>query len=116
MGVTILRNVSVLDPDKAELALGQSVVVEGGRIADVGPGLSGPGDAVILDAAGVLAEAFEHAPAERQLHQLRVTRMHLHQPRGHRGQHGPDQAPQVGALPPRRSRPRSAGACRAAGP
>ncbi len=52
MGVTILRNASVLDPDKAELALGQSVVVEGGRIADVGPGLSGPGDAVILDAAG----------------------------------------------------------------
>jgi imidazolonepropionase-like amidohydrolase len=52
MGVTILRNASVLDPEKGELAPGQSVVVEGGRIADVGPGLSGPGDALILDAAG----------------------------------------------------------------
>jgi len=52
MGVTILRNASVLDPDKAELVPGQSVVVEGGRIADVGPGLSGPGDAVVLDVAG----------------------------------------------------------------
>ena len=35
MGVTILRNASVLDPEKGELAPGQSVVVEGGRIADV---------------------------------------------------------------------------------
>jgi hypothetical protein len=42
MGVTILRNASVLDPEKGELAPGQSIVVEGGRIADVGPGLSGP--------------------------------------------------------------------------
>ena len=41
MGVTILRNASVLDPEKGELVPGQSVVVEGGRIADVGPGLSG---------------------------------------------------------------------------
>jgi cytosine/adenosine deaminase-related metal-dependent hydrolase len=45
MGVTILRNASVLDPEKAELEAGQSVVVEDGRIADIGPGLSGPGDA-----------------------------------------------------------------------
>ena len=52
MGVTILRNASVLDPEKGELAPGQSVVVEGGRIADVGPGLSGPDDALILDAGG----------------------------------------------------------------
>ena len=52
MGVTILRNASVLDPEKGELVPGQSVVVEGGRIADVGPGLSGPGDALILDAGG----------------------------------------------------------------
>ena len=52
MGVMILRNASVLDPEKGELAPGQSVVVEDGRIADVGPGLSGPDDAVILDAAG----------------------------------------------------------------
>ena len=46
MGVTILRNASVLDPEKGELVPGQSVVVEDGRIADVGPGLSGPDDAV----------------------------------------------------------------------
>jgi imidazolonepropionase-like amidohydrolase len=52
MGVTILRNASVLDPDKAELVPGQSVVVEDGRILDAGPGLSGPGDLVILDAGG----------------------------------------------------------------
>jgi len=52
MGVTILRNASVLDPEQGELAPGQSVVVEGGRIADVGPGLSGPDDALILDAGG----------------------------------------------------------------
>jgi imidazolonepropionase-like amidohydrolase len=52
MGVTILRNASVLDPEKGELAPGQSVVVEGGRIVDVGPGLSGPDDALVLDAGG----------------------------------------------------------------
>jgi imidazolonepropionase-like amidohydrolase len=52
MGVTILRNAAVLDPGRGELAEGQSVVVDGGRIADVGPGLAGPGDAVVLDVAG----------------------------------------------------------------
>src|ERR1700689_5896519 len=52
MGVTILRNASVLDPGRGELAEGQSVAVENGRIADVGPGLAGPDDALILDAAG----------------------------------------------------------------
>jgi imidazolonepropionase-like amidohydrolase len=52
MGITILRNASVLDPERAELAEGQSVVVEGGRIADVGRGLAGPGDAVVVDVAG----------------------------------------------------------------
>jgi imidazolonepropionase-like amidohydrolase len=52
MGVTILRNASVLDPERAELAEGQSVVVEGGRIADVGRGLAGPADAVVIDVAG----------------------------------------------------------------
>lgn len=52
MGVTILRNASVLDPQKGELVPGQSVVIEGGRIADVGPGLSGPGDALTVDAGG----------------------------------------------------------------
>ena len=52
MGVTILRNASVLDPEPGELAEGQSVVIEGGRIADVGPGLTGPDDAVVLEVAG----------------------------------------------------------------
>jgi len=52
MAVTILRNASVLDPEAASLTPGLSVVVEGGRIADVGPGLTGPEDAVVLDVAG----------------------------------------------------------------
>jgi len=52
MAVTILRNASVLDPEAASLTPGQSVVVEDGRIADIGPGLTGPEDAVILDVAG----------------------------------------------------------------
>ncbi|HTT00275.1 MAG TPA: amidohydrolase family protein [Streptosporangiaceae bacterium] len=52
MTVTILRNAAVLDPERGELAGGQSVVIEGGRIADVGPGLGGPDDAVVLDAGG----------------------------------------------------------------
>ncbi|HEX3922423.1 MAG TPA: amidohydrolase family protein [Streptosporangiaceae bacterium] len=52
MAVTILRNASVLDPERGELDEGQSVVVDGGRIADVGPGLTGPGDAVIVDVRG----------------------------------------------------------------
>ncbi len=52
MGVTILRNASVLDPERGELSDGQSVVIDGGRIADVGPSLTGPDDAVVLDVAG----------------------------------------------------------------
>jgi len=52
MGVTILRNASVLDPGTAELTAGQSVVVEGGRIADVGANVPSPRDALVLDAAG----------------------------------------------------------------
>jgi imidazolonepropionase-like amidohydrolase len=52
MAVTILRNASVLDPERGELDEGQSVVVDGGRIADVGPGLTGPDDAVIVDVGG----------------------------------------------------------------
>jgi imidazolonepropionase-like amidohydrolase len=39
MSVTMLRNASVLDPGRGELAEGQSVVIDGARIADVGPGL-----------------------------------------------------------------------------
>jgi imidazolonepropionase-like amidohydrolase len=52
MGVTILRNASVLDPERGELAEGQSVVIDGRRIADVGPGLAGPDDAVVFDVGG----------------------------------------------------------------
>jgi imidazolonepropionase-like amidohydrolase len=52
MGVTVLRNASVLDTEAGELAEGQSVVIDGGRIADVGPGLSVPDDAVAFDVAG----------------------------------------------------------------
>jgi imidazolonepropionase-like amidohydrolase len=52
MGVTILRNASVLDTVAGELTPDQSVAIEGGRIAEVGPGLSGPADALILDAGG----------------------------------------------------------------
>ena len=52
MGVTILRNASVLDPERGELAEGQSVVISGSRIADVGHGLTGPDDAVVFDVAG----------------------------------------------------------------
>jgi cytosine/adenosine deaminase-related metal-dependent hydrolase len=37
---TILRNAAVLDAERGELAEGLSVVVEDGRIADVGPGLA----------------------------------------------------------------------------
>ena len=52
MAVTILRNASVLDPERGELDESQSVVVDGGRIADVGPGLTGPDDAVVVDVGG----------------------------------------------------------------
>jgi imidazolonepropionase-like amidohydrolase len=52
MGVTILRNASVLDAEQGTLAEGQSVVIDGRRIADVGPGLAGPDDAVVFDVAG----------------------------------------------------------------
>jgi imidazolonepropionase-like amidohydrolase len=52
MGVTILRNASVLDPERGELAEDQSVVIDGSRIADVGPGLTGPDDAAVFDVAG----------------------------------------------------------------
>jgi imidazolonepropionase-like amidohydrolase len=52
MGITILQNAAVLDPERAELAEGQSVVVEGRRVADVGPGLTGPDEAVVVDVGG----------------------------------------------------------------
>jgi len=52
MTVTILRNAAVLDADRATLSEGQAVVVENGRIADVGPGLTGPDGAVTLDVGG----------------------------------------------------------------
>src|ERR1700728_3774809 len=49
MAVTVLRNASVLDAEQGTLAEGQSVVIEDGRIADIGPGLTAPGDALIFD-------------------------------------------------------------------
>jgi imidazolonepropionase-like amidohydrolase len=52
MAVTILRNASVLDPEQGTLAEGQSVVIDGGRIAAVGPGLTAPDDAVVFDVVG----------------------------------------------------------------
>jgi imidazolonepropionase-like amidohydrolase len=52
MAVTILRNASVLDAASGSLHDGQSVAVENGRIADVGPGLAGPADALVIDAGG----------------------------------------------------------------
>jgi imidazolonepropionase-like amidohydrolase len=52
MAVTVLRNASVLDPEQGTLGEGRSVVVEDGRIADVGAGLTVPDDAVVLDVAG----------------------------------------------------------------
>src|ERR1700683_3254145 len=52
MAVTVLRNASVLDAEQGTLAEGQSVVIEDGRIADLGPGLTAPGDALVLDVAG----------------------------------------------------------------
>jgi imidazolonepropionase-like amidohydrolase len=52
MTLSVLRNASVLDPDQGTLSAGLSVVVEGGRIADVGPALRVPGDADVLDVAG----------------------------------------------------------------
>jgi imidazolonepropionase-like amidohydrolase len=50
MTVTIVRNAAVLDPVSATRVEGQAVAVENGRIADVGPRLTGPSDAVIVDA------------------------------------------------------------------
>jgi imidazolonepropionase-like amidohydrolase len=52
MTVTVLRNASVLDAAEGILTEGQSVIVEGNRIADVGPGLTGPADALLVDVAG----------------------------------------------------------------
>jgi len=52
MGITILQHAAVLDPVRGDLAEEQSVVVDGRRIADVGPGLAGPDDAVIVDVGG----------------------------------------------------------------
>jgi imidazolonepropionase-like amidohydrolase len=51
MAMTILRNAMVLDPARGELVPDQSVTVSGGQIADVGPGLTFPDDAVVLDVA-----------------------------------------------------------------
>ena len=52
MTVTILRNASVLDAENGTLNVDQSVVIENGRIADVGTGLTAPEDATVLDVRG----------------------------------------------------------------
>src|SRR6202167_2036127 len=52
MAVTVLRNASVLDPEQGTLTGGQSVVIEDGRIADVGSDRTAPEDALVLDVAG----------------------------------------------------------------
>src|SRR6202050_4423163 len=52
MAVTVLRNASVLDPEQGTLTEGQSVVIEDGRIADVGSDRTAPEDALVLDVAG----------------------------------------------------------------
>jgi imidazolonepropionase-like amidohydrolase len=52
MAVTLLRNASVLDAAAGTRSDAQSVVIENGRIADVGPGLTAPADATVLDVAG----------------------------------------------------------------
>lgn len=52
MQTFIFQNASVLDPQSGELTPDQSVVVEGGRIIDVGSKLRGPTDAVVFDVAG----------------------------------------------------------------
>jgi imidazolonepropionase-like amidohydrolase len=48
----LFRNATVLDPRRGELTPDQSIVVEGGRISDVGSHLRGPADAVVFDVAG----------------------------------------------------------------
>jgi imidazolonepropionase-like amidohydrolase len=53
-GRMVLRNAAVLDPGAAELAEGQMVVVEGGRVVDVGPtGAEPSGNGRVLDVAGM---------------------------------------------------------------
>ena len=52
MTVTMLRNASVLDAGNGSLNVDQSVVIENGRIADVGTGLTAPQDATVLDVRG----------------------------------------------------------------
>jgi imidazolonepropionase-like amidohydrolase len=50
----VLRNAAVLDLEAAELAEGQMVVVEGGRVVDVGPtGAERSGNGRVLDVAGM---------------------------------------------------------------
>ncbi len=52
MAVTLLQNASVLDAAAGTRSDAQSVVIENDRIADVGPGLTAPADATVLDVAG----------------------------------------------------------------
>jgi imidazolonepropionase-like amidohydrolase len=52
MAVTILRNASVVDAGSGTRSEPQSVVIENDRIAEVGPALTVPDDATVLDVAG----------------------------------------------------------------
>jgi imidazolonepropionase-like amidohydrolase len=53
-GRMVLRNAAVLDPEAGELAEGQTVVVEDGRVVEVGPtGAERSGNGQVLDVAGM---------------------------------------------------------------
>ena len=52
MAVTLLQNACVLDAAASTRSDAQSVVIEHDRIVDVGPGLTAPADASVLDVAG----------------------------------------------------------------
>jgi imidazolonepropionase-like amidohydrolase len=65
----VLRNAAVLDPEAGSLAEGQMVVVEDGRVVDVGPTRTeGSGNGAVLDAGGMtvmpgLVDAHVHVNA-----------------------------------------------------
>ena len=72
--------------------------------------------AMASGSAAYCAVGVEDDPAERQLHQLGIGGQHPDQTGLHSGQHAPGPATTAARPSPPRWRPRSAGACRAAGP
>jgi hypothetical protein len=50
-GTTLIRNARAFDPDTGAM-VGDSVLVQGGRIVEVGTGLEAPADASVIDAGG----------------------------------------------------------------